>query len=344
MEAEDHQGALGGTSSELRRKIEATMFRVMEVGPTGSPTVTEGDEHVGPPPEGVVRWIDLSAQDAPHLDVLSERFAFHPLTIEDCSHFDQRPKFEKYLDYAFLVTHGFRLAPQEPDGLVPLELHTFLAERYLVTVHAEPIPGLEAVWLRLQQEGNLLRRGPAFVGYLITDAVVDTFFPLLDDVATDVEHIESRILRHAQWVKIDQIFRVKRLLVRLRKVLGPQRDVFALLAKRGDGWIDEHTAIYFRDVYDHLLRLHESVEATRDLLSSALDAYLWSSSQRTNEIMKRLTLLSAVFMPLSFITGFFGQNFVGLPFDSKYLMAAMLASCILVPAGMTFFFLKSKWF
>jgi len=100
----------------------------------------------------------------------------------------------------------------------------------------------------------------------------------------------------------------------------------------------------FRDVYDHVLRIHEWVEATRDLLGNALDAYLWSQSQRTNEIMKRLTLLSAIFLPLSFITGFWGQNFAGLPIESNWMLAGMLAGCVVVPAGMLYFFLRSKWF
>ena len=120
--------------------------------------------------------------------------------------------------------------------------------------------------------------------------------------------------------------------------------LYGLLAKRGDGRIGQSTAIYFRDVYDHVLRIHEQVEGTRDLLGNALDAYLWSASQRTNEIMKRLTLLSAIFMPLSFITGFWGQNFLGLPVSSNRMMNLMLLSCAVIPAGMIYYFRRSKWF
>jgi magnesium transporter len=120
------------------------MFRVLEVGPDGPASVCEGEDHVSPPPEGTLRWVDLEAQDAAQLAVLAERFHFHPLTIEDCAHFDQRPKFEAYGDYVFLVIHGFRLTPDNSELLEPLELHLFLAERYLVSVHSEPIPALEA--------------------------------------------------------------------------------------------------------------------------------------------------------------------------------------------------------
>lgn len=320
------------------------MFRTLDVGRDGAATIHTGDEFAAPPPEGLFRWIDLERQDADQLSLLGERFGFHPLAMEDCAHFDQRPKLESYKDHLFLVTHGFRRTDSDADPVELLELHTFLGKRYLVTVHAEPIPAMEAVWDRVRKDGSTALRGADFVCYLVADAVVDSYFPLLDDVAAEVEEVEDKVLDGRRDVELSEIFRQKRLLVQLRKVLSPQRDVFALLAKRGEGWVDERTALYFRDVYDHVLRLHEWIESTRDLLGNALDAYLWSASQRTNEIMKRLTLLSAIFLPITFITGFWGQNFEGLPFRSDSLMTLTLASCVVVPAAMMVFFLRSKWF
>jgi magnesium transporter len=217
---------------------------------------------------------------------------------------------------------------------------SLLAQRF----HVECITALDAVWDRLKGDGALFRRGVDFAGYLIADAIVDGFFPLLDDIAGQVDDVEDQVLGGNHKVEMSDIFRLKRLLVQLRKVLSPQRDVFALLAKRGDGRIGQNTAVYFRDIYDHVLRIHERVEGTRDLLGNALDAYLWSASQRTNEIMKRLTLLSAIFMPLSFITGFWGQNFEGLPVKSNGFMIGMLVSCAVIPAGMIYYFRRSKWF
>ena len=320
------------------------MLRVLEAGPGGAKSITEGPERVGPPPEGAVCWIDLQAQDAPQLALLAERFKLHPLTIEDCAHFGQRPKLESYNDYLFLVTHGFNLNGDRCEDLDTHELHTFISHRYLITVHADPLPALEEVWRRVCDEPALLLRGPDFIAYLIADQIVDTFFPLLDRIAEQIDNIEDSVLQKPGAAKLTDIFELKRLLVTMRKVLSPQRDVFAMLSKRGDERIGERTSLYFRDVYDHLLRIHETVEGARDLLGNALDAYLWSASQRTNEIMKRLTLLSAIFMPLAFITGFFGQNFDDLPDDSTLLFVGMLTCCVLVPAGMVYFFLRSKWF
>lgn len=330
------------------------MFRVMQVSLTGTPAVSNDTAKIEPPPSGEFLWVDLEAQDKYQLALLGERFGFHPLTLEDCLHFDQRSKLESYSNYLFLVIHGFVLGADEgrtgddPNGDEeegrPLELHIFVGANYLVTVHEQPIERLEFVWKRIAADGDLLRRGADFACYLLVDAIVDGYFPVLDQLAARADELEDRVLDEHQQVDLAEIFGFKRLLVRLRKILSPQRDVLALLAKRGEGWIGDHTALYFRDVYDHVLRITESVEATRDLVGNALDAYLWSASQRTNEIMKRLTLLSAIFLPLTFITGFFGQNFDYFPFGRFASMLVMLAACFLVPGAMVYYFIRSKWF
>lgn len=321
------------------------MYRVLDIDSAGRVIETQGDVSVGPPPPGTLRWVDLQKQDAEQLSVLATRFKFHPLTLEDCAHFDQRPKVEEYDGYHFIVTHGFTLG-QEPDAeLQTCELHTFLGERYLVTVHDEPLRPLEEVWGRVKLERGLSSHGPDFICYLIADGMVDMLFPLVDRISADVEQVETAILEHERSEDmLGRILSLKWALVQLRKVLPPQRDVFARLSRRGEGFVAERTALYFRDVHDHLLRIAEAVDSTRDLLSNALDAYMWMGAQRTNEIMKRLTLLSAIFMPLAFITGFFGQNFVAMPFESRLVFFAMLAGCAVVPAGMLYFFSRSKWF
>jgi magnesium transporter len=147
---------------------------------------------------------------------------------------------------------------------------------------------------------------------------------------------------------LQRIFEIKHHLVTMRKVLSPQRDVLGLLSRRGDGRIGERTAVYLRDVYDHLVRINESIEASRDLLGNALEAYLSAVSQRTNEIMKYLTIMSAVFLPLAFVVGFFGQNFENLPLlkdwqGSDALMWGMIAACVAVPSAMLAWFKGKDW-
>ncbi|MBX3422341.1 MAG: magnesium/cobalt transporter CorA [Pirellulaceae bacterium] len=320
------------------------MFRTLETTHSGSIFGTSDLASVDLPATGCIRWIDLTAQDEAQLAILAERFRFHPLTIEDCAHFDQRPKLESYGEYLFVVLHGFRPLADDNQVPDPYELHIFLGKDYLVTVHAEPIPALETVWRRIESDSKLLHRGSSFICYLLADAIIDAYFPVLDQISIHVDDIEERVLDRHHLVDLSEIFLYKRLLVALRRILSPQRDVLLMLAKQGDGWVDERTSLYFQDVYDHVLILTESVESTRDLLGNALEAYLWNESQRTNEIMKRLTLLSAIFLPLTFVTGFFGQNFADIPFENRALLALMLISCAVIPASMVYYFKRSRWF
>ena len=223
-------------------------------------------------------------------------------------------------------------------------MHAFVGAGYLVTVHERPIPTLSAAWKRCAGDAALIRRGADFMYYLVADGLVDMNFPLLDRLADEIEELEDRVISNAKRSDLQHIFALKRALVQIRKVLSPQRDVFGILSKRGGTLVSEKTSLYFRDIYDHLVRLTESVETGRDLLGNALDAYLTTISNRTNEIMKRLTIMSAIFLPLTFVTGFFGQNFEHLPFKSDALMYSMIIACIVLPSGMLYWFYRSRWF
>jgi len=323
------------------------MFRVMELR-DGRVDLSEGTDRVGRPPDGVARWIDLRHQDEAQLELLRDRFDLHPLALEDCAHLDQRPKMEEYLDHVFLVTQGFSAVGEKVQELVLQELHAFLGERYLITVHVEQVAALEEVWTRSAGEPRLLERGVDFVYYLVADGIVDDNFPILDRIADELDELEDAVLARPRTEDLHRIFELKRHLVAMRKVLSPQRDVFGLIAKRGDPRISERTAFYLRDVYDHLVRINESIEGNRDLLGNALDAYLSAVGQRTNEIMKSLTILSAIFLPLAFVVGFFGQNFVDLAFvrdwvHSDRLMWGMITICLATPMVMIAWFKGKGW-
>lgn len=308
----------------------------------------EGTDRVSPAPTKVLRWIDVVSPGPAELELLRERFDFHPLTIEDCGHLDQRPKLEEYRAHLFLVTQGFSSKGDRIEELQLQELHAFLGERYLVTVHETPIVALEETWERLAKEPRLLGRGVDFAYYLVADGIVDDNFPILDRIADELEELEDSVLSSPRREDLQRIFELKHHLVSMRKVLSPQRDVLGLLTKRGDARISERTAVYLRDVYDHLVRINESIEASRDLLGNALEAYLSAVGQRTNEIMKYLTIMSAVFLPLAFVVGVFGQNFDNLPFvkdwvHSDRLMWGMVVTCAAVPALMLTWFKRKNW-
>jgi magnesium transporter len=324
-------------------------FRVLELDAAANLRASDGADSVVPPAPGVTRWIDLKAQDTESLELLRQRFHLHQLAIEDCAHLDQRPKVEEYGDHIFLVTQGFTFSATNMDRLEVHEVHAFLGERYLVTVHADDIPALEGVWRRVAGDGAALSRGVDFVYYLVADSVVDSNFPILDRIDDELEELEDVVLENPRKSQLHRIFQLKRHLVAMRKVLSPQRDTMAMLARRGDPRVSERTSLYFRDVYDHLSRINESIDAKRDLLGNALDAYLSSVSNRTNDIVKTLTLLSAVFLPLSFVVGFFGQNFhnlVGIHdwMNSDALMTAMIVICLTLPVVMVLWFRHKRWF
>jgi magnesium transporter len=155
--------------------------------------------------------------------------------------------------------------------------------------------------------------------------------------------MEEAVLARAAHRDLSRIFELKRVLITMRRTLSPQRDVLAILAKRGSAFIDARTTVYFRDVYDHLVRISEAIDAARDILGNALDAYLSSVGQRTNEIMKRLTILSAVFLPLTFVTGFFGQNFDSLPIHQGWILGFVCALCVALPYAMLRWFRSNGW-
>lgn len=320
------------------------MFRTLTIAADSSVSVSDQADHVMPGDAGTLRWIDLLQQDAPNLAILAERFGFHPLTIEDCLHFDQRPKLEVHDGYLFLVLHGFRVDWDDMDKSDGIELHMFIGDDFFITVHEGAVAAVDEMWHKVKEDGRLAGHQPGHLCYMVADSLIDSYFPLIDDLLFRIDLLEDRILEDGGSVCLNEILSYKRLLVNLRKILSPQRDVLALLSRHGQGMISEQVLVYFRDVYDHTLRLHESVESARELIANVRDAHQWNASQRTNEIMKRLTILSAIFLPLSFITGFFGQNFQSLPFSSDTLMFLMLASCIAVPTGMLAYFVKSKWY
>jgi magnesium transporter len=305
-------------------------------------------ENVRPPSDSTLRWVDVEAQNPEQLELLRQRFDFHPLAIEDCNHFDQRPKIEEYRDCLFVVTQGFSSCEEAVCTPNLHELHAFLGLNFLVTVHLEPLTAVENAFRRAETDSTLYRRGVAFLYYLIADRIVDDNLPVLDSLVDEIESVEENVWRSPERSALERLFEIRRSLVHMRRVLAPQREVFAVLSKRTDPRVDESTALYFRDVYDHLIRIHEALEVHRDLLSSAQEAYLSAVSNRTNEVMKYLTLMSAIFLPLSFLVGFFGQNFRDLPgfanwTESDPLMYGVLCTCAGTPVLMLLWFRHKRW-
>ena len=213
----------------------------------------------------------------------------------------------------------------------------FLGPNYVVTHHEEPIDGVERVWTLFQRDGRLLEQGAAHLAYHLVDELAADAMIAVDAIDAEVESVEERLLAEPGQQALQQVLRMKRALMHLRRLLAPQREVLNRMARDEYAVIPKASRVYFRDVYDHLVRLHDIVEGMRDLASGALDTYLSVINNRMNEVMKTLTLITTLFMPLGALTGFFGMNFFApsLPFTGwtgRIAFGVLLRRCSPVPA------------
>jgi magnesium transporter len=252
-------------------------------------------------------WLDLHDPTEEDFQLLRDVFRFHPLALEDSEQFGQRPKLEDYGDFVFLVFFGAAPPPDE-DRLV--EVHCFYSERFLVTLRRDEAPACEALKERYTKRPAPLEK-PIALLYRLLDALTDSFFPALEDFDERIDAVEDEIFGEPREEHLQEIVRMKRRLNRLRRVVGPQRDMMGELFAGASqlAGTDAEAERYFRDVYDHLIRVAELIDSYKDLLTGAMDVYLSTVSNRLNLVVERLTVLSTILLPLIVLTGFFGQNF-----------------------------------
>ena len=252
-------------------------------------------------------WLDVHEPVKGDLEILREELGFHPLSLEDSWRFGQRPKLEDYEGYVFLVVYGASDEGDE-DGLV--EVHCFYSERYLVTLHKDAAPTIDELREHYVKR-NAPVDDPARLLHAVVDGLVDGFFPRLSEIDDRIDELENGIFRDAGKEELQQIFAMKRDLVAIRKVVAPERDLFASITSgvvAFPGMTDDDQR-YFRDVYDHLIRIGDLVDTYRDLLTGSMDVYLSTVSNRLGSVTKQLAVIATIFLPLTFVTGFFGQNF-----------------------------------
>jgi len=256
---------------------------------------------------GVPFWLDLDGLDQESTRFLAGTLGLHPLAVEDAEHFGQRPKIEEFDEFTYFVVHGAL-----PDSFDTSELHVFLLPHGVVTVHHGECPALADVHRRVTRRREIEDVAPqVLLLYVIVDSLIDTFFPVLSRFDDRIDELEDEILRQPTEAQLGVLFDLKRSLIALRKVITPQRDMFAALASgvvELPGMTVEGQR-YFRDIYDHLIRIADVVDGYRDLLSGVMDTHVSTVSNRLNVVMKQLTIIATIFLPLSYLTGFFGQNF-----------------------------------
>ena len=260
--------------------------------------------------DGVFLWLDVDNPTEGDFKLLQDAFELHPLALEDSRKFGQRPKIESYDDFTLLVVFGAIDDPTRRSGLAPIEVHCFYSPHWLITVHNGECPVFAE--LRNQTHRHLQRYEEGLgILYLVVDSLVDSFLPQLSELDDEIDQLEDMILTDPQPTSLQQVIAIKRQLVQLRKIVHPKRDMFAgLIAGRYElpGMTEEHQR-YFRDVYDHLIRVAEQLDDYRDLASGTTDLYQSTVGNKMNLTMKQLGWVATFFLPLTFLTGFFGQNF-----------------------------------
>ena len=290
-----------------------------------------------------VIWADVADPTSRDFEELAEEFGFHHLSIEDCQNQHQRPKVEEYPGYYFIVLYEAELAGPN-DRLELRELNIFLGKNYLVTVHSRPIRAIETArrlwpeWLDRAEEGSGL------LAYLLIDAIVDDYLPLLDIISERMDSLEDSIFGEFRAEAIEEIFGIKKKLLYLRRAVAPLRDVFNTLLRREQQVFSRASYIYFQDVFDHLIRVADTIDTLRDMLSSTMDAYLSVSGNRMNMIMKRLTSISTILMSVTLIAGIYGMNFDLMP-ELKWRFGYVFALLSMVVVGFALYrYLKKvRW-
>jgi magnesium transporter len=293
-------------------------------------------------------WIDVQGlADVELIRGLGERYGLHPLTVADIVHVHQRPKLESHDDHLYIVLR----MPHREDGLVTEQLSIVLGSHFVLTFQERPGDCFDPVRVRLRRPGSSLReRGVDYLAYALIDSLVDSYFPILESYGEVIDTLEEQVIARPEPARVARIQRLRRELLEIRRALWPQREVLSALLREDTACIAPGTRVFLRDCADHTAQLLDMVEIHREVVSGLLDLHLSSLSTRMNEIMKVLTIIATIFMPLGFIAGVWGMNFdpeaspYNMPelewrFGYPFALALMLAAAL----GMVAYFWRNGW-
>ena len=298
--------------------------------------------------EGML-WVDFVDEPPPVCEpILRETFKFHPLAVDDALQESHVPKLDDWGDYLYIVLYAIDFDQEGGGHVDTLELDIFLGKNYIVTHHDTFIPTIDRVWASCQRDERRLKKGVDHILYQIADELVASYMPVVEEIDEAVELIEDRIFDQPSQVLLERLFKLKRVLLHMRRIVTPQREVINKLARDDYEVIDARDRVFFRDVYDHLVRLHDINESMRDLVGGALDTYLSVVNNRMNEVMKTLTVITTLFMPISFLAGFFGMNFFQpvMPLEvwtGRPALLLTIGATILIPVGLYIWIRQRAW-
>lgn len=339
--------ARSGETQVLLIDYSAAQLHLTEPPPTGLQAAL-----ATPAPAGTsVRWVQVTGlADLRAIQQLAGAFHLHPLAVEDVLHFHQRPKAESYPAAAdgsspeqiFLITHALSLTG---DALHYGKVCFFLSPGLLLTFSEAPVLAWEAVLERVRAEGSRLRGADAsFLMYSLLDALVDCCFPIMEAYGEQAEDLEEQVMEAKTDSSIQQIHRLRRSLLLVRRAVWPMREVIAGLMRDDHAALSEQTRVYLRDLYDHVIQIIDLIENYREMTSDLVETYMSSVSNRMNQVMKVLTIIGTIFMPLSFLSSIYGMNFPDIPeLGFPHIYPIFWLVCLLIAAIMLAVFRKRRW-
>jgi magnesium transporter len=291
-------------------------------------------------------WVDLDVSRPDQAALLKDVFHFHPLAVEDALNPVSRVKVDEYPKFLIVIARVVAFCEETPDpyDLDTANLTVFLTPHAIVTAHSQSSPIVQQLVDRVRSNPDLLDRSPARIAHLALDLAVDAYFPVLDALDQFVDDLEQRVFGQFDEKLLQEIFQVKRLVISLRRFLAPQREVLSQLTMRPSPFLPPDAQLYFRDVYDHMLRITDALDSYRDLLSSTLDSYLTQVSNRLGAVSKGLAVVGALSVPFVVIAGVYGMNFDYIPLQHhRYGFEIMLGLQLLLGAGLLQILRRRGW-
>lgn len=290
-------------------------------------------------------WVDMDSPTEDEVDLLADIFEFHSLSIEDCIFPIDRPKVDDYDDYLFIIFHAMnaRQPLMQAEDLEILELNIYIGSNYLVSFHEDALPTMNHLRSKCSMQSSLLTKGPDFLLHLIMDNIVDDMTKILTRLEDKLDVLEDNIVADHEGA-LQEISEFKNLISKFRKISGPHRDVVGLLMTKSFSFISDHQVIYFKDIQDHLVHIHDTTNLFREMIANSLDSYMSMLSKKTNVVMKVLTVVTVIFMPLNLIASLYGMNFTWMPWlDSSYGFIGVIISMVLITVALIWGLRRLRW-
>lgn len=317
-------------------------MQIISVSSTGD-VVEEKEPNEFLEKKGNFLWIDISDPEQKDIDFLEKHFKLHPLTLDEIIMPNSVPKVDEFDTYTFIIFHRVNFL-EKSDQFKMEELNICIGKNYLITAHNGKSATIQSVTEKLRKNIGILKRGPDFLLYEILRTIVEKYFKILELWDAQIDNFEDRILIGRTEGSVAQFIKLKKDLNRLKRILAPQRELVNKLARKDYVQISDKAAIYFRDLYDSLFRQQTILEEYRDLVTGIFEAYLSITSNRLNQIMKELTIIATIFLPLTFVVGVYGMNFKYMPeLDIKEAYFVLWGVMILIAGGMVYYFKNKKW-